>query len=782
VSSRQLGGVCREPKVTPERIAPTRSRPVATRSRRRLPMLAAVAIATALSPLTMDAVASATTSWTIVKTPNTTMTQAQLNAVACISATSCIGAGQYTDSNDLPAVYLATFDGTSWAGKPGPTSAEWDEPSALSGISCPSATFCSAVGYYVDFKGVQHTLAESWHGTNWSVNNSPAVSGSSPELSSVSCVFSGDCMAVGTMTSSSNVAVPLVEHWNGSAWSVLPAPRPTSLGSFLKGVSCTASNFCAAAGYYMSSATTKDPLVELWGGSKWQIVPAPTPGTAQEGWLDGVACTSATACTAVGSYTTSTATGGLTLALAYHGSNFWTVVKSPNPTTEGAGLLGVSCRSGICLAVGTNKTAPGSVATLAEEWTGSSWAIRSTPALSGFPGDSLNAVSCISATSCAAVGQETSLLETEPVAESLSGTSLVRRAVTSPRVTTSTSFSNLSCLSATDCVAVGAYTLFQPSFQSTNTLAARWNGKSWTTMATPSPGLADNHLFTVSCASPSFCEAVGYYVTSANAVLTLAEGWNGTKWSLQSTPNAGTANDVLSDVSCKSATFCSAVGSYESGSTYFTLAENWNGTKWSILPTPAVGTISQLFGVSCTASTQCTAVGWDATGSAAEKSLVMRWNGSKWTVQTSPNEGTQNNVLLGVTCTGASACIAVGNYNSSTDPLAMSWNGAAWKLQTAPTAGTFGRLTSVSCTSASTCTAVGDYFDTSGYELTLVQVLSGGHWKNQPSPSPEPSVAVDTGLTGVSCLSTGCLAVGQYATTSFSTGRLQTIAETGPQP
>jgi hypothetical protein len=72
-------------------------------------------------------------------------------------------------------------------------------------VSCLSPTSCFAVGQYVSafeefgFPAEELTVAESWNGTNWTLQSSP----SSPEeklggLVSVSCTSSIACMAGGT--------------------------------------------------------------------------------------------------------------------------------------------------------------------------------------------------------------------------------------------------------------------------------------------------------------------------------------------------------------------------------------------------------------------------------------------------------------------------------------------------------------------------------------------------------------------------------------------------------
>ena len=102
----------------------------------------------------------------------------------------------------------------------------------------------------------------------------------------------------------------------------------------------------------------------------------------------------------------------------------------------------------------------------------------------------------------------------------------------------------------------------------------------------------------------------------------VAERWNGTRWTIQPTPNPRPGGAFLNGVSCTSASACTAVGSLPPG----TLAERWNGTRWAIQPTPnpAQGG-GGLSGVSCTSASACTAVGGSNAGALAE-----RWNGTSW--------------------------------------------------------------------------------------------------------------------------------------------------------
>ncbi len=180
----------------------------------------------------------------------------------------------------------------------------------------------------------------------------------------------------------------------------------------------------------------------------------------------------------------------------------------------------------------------------------------------------------------------------------------------------------------------------------------------------------------------SFDSSEGPYAT-----LTLAERWNGIRWSLQTIPNAiphptNSAANALNGISCTSGSACTAVGVYKgSGTTIRALAERWTGARWSLqtLPRP-IDRPSELNGVSCTSMNACTAVGFYAKhASAPSRPMVERWNGIKWSFQRTPNPtGVTSSELEGVSCSSNSVCTAVGNYfkqGSGDLTLAERWNG-----------------------------------------------------------------------------------------------------------
>jgi hypothetical protein len=348
----------------------------------------------------------------------------------------------------------------------------------------------------------------------------------------------------------------------------------------------------------------------------WQVYSPPAPADAVTTNLAGVSCSAPNACLAVGDEQPETGRY-LSYAESWNGST-WTFVNIPNSSSTN--LYGVDCLSATyCLAVGDvgASSGPSISKALAEVWNGSTWTALSPIQPKGTLYGALNGVACQSATRCMAVGWSArqgryrSLL-----AESWNGSKWELR--TTPKVSgaTKSEFNGVSCASATSCVAVGG--VLAPI---NDMLAEVWNGKKWAlqTPPTPSGGNAPD-LLAVSCAATTACTAVGTYGISGVG-LPLAEGWNGTSWTQQSTPNpAGSAGTGLGGVSCRSADFCVAVGGATfSGTETLATGEIWNGSTWTLdnPGEPSGATTTDLDAVSCPSATHCIAADFWADGESA---------------------------------------------------------------------------------------------------------------------------------------------------------------------
>ena len=340
----------------------------------------------------------------------------------------------------------------------------------------------------------------------------------------------------------------------------------------------------------------------------------------------------------------------------------------------------------------------------------SPWTIQKTPKPSGSIGSVLSEVACVSAVSCVAVGDyENSEGFPFALAEMWNGTAWTVQKPPSPKGATSSTLSGVSCTSkasTTTCTAVGDY----ESTSSELTLAEVWNGATWTIEKTANPTGSSGDAFTsVSCVAASNCTAVGSYFR--NFTFVLAEVWNGATWAIAKTPTptvSGESGGVLSSVSCSSASACAAVGNSDVLNTSF--SEVWDGSTWTIhsIPNPQEIGDSGLYGVSCVSPTSCTAAGVFINSGFVKTTLAEEWNGTKWKIQSTPNPAQREvSQLLAVSCLPG-ACTAVGDSSLPEATLAEVWNGSTWKIQTIPNQTNLDdTLTGLSCTSASTCVAVG---------------------------------------------------------------------------
>lgn len=152
-----------------------------------------------------------------------------------------------------------------------------------------------------------------------------------------------------------------------------------------------------------------------------------------------------------------------------------------------------------------------------------------------------------------------------------------------------------------------------------------------------------------------------------------ASRYNGTKWTLASTPNASSWNGVKS-LSASDAWAVGALG----------IIEHWNGTSWANAASPTVSTLNAVDLFSASAGK---AVGLLGT--------ILSYNGTSWSTSVSPSIATLNGVSM-VSATEAWAVGATGTI--------LHLSGGSW---TAVSSGTLSTLYGVHAISASDVWAVG---------------------------------------------------------------------------
>jgi hypothetical protein len=715
--------------------------------RRRSLRAAAVASVACVAPFLAPSGASA--AWSQQTTPNAAVDHTALYDLACEPASTsvCVAVGkQTTGAADTP--YAAGWNGSTWTAQSAaaPVGANASE---LQGADCASTTACVAVGHATTGANTV-TLAETWNGTSWTIASTPNPAGATEtRLRDVACNSATVCMAVGYQGSGSSTASVAVQRLSGS-WSLVSVPTPAgAIATELDGIDCISTSSCVAVGRYTVSGGAYWAMAAAYNGATWSLQTIPVPSGATRSVLLDVSCSAATACTAVGGYTSSGVQK--TFAARWDGTS-WAHQPSPNPAGSSNSVFqDVSCQEATdCVAAGDWLNA-GTWQPMAQSWNGSSWSLESAVNPSGATFGLLEGVAC--RIDCLAVGWYTDATSRNrtlgevrlapawtqlsihaPLAnESLSdvacsstsncfsvglggGTGRIYsgpsgwalRDTPRPATAVSSHLRGVACVASPYlCVAVGP---FVPSGGTETPYAASDTVGSgpWAVTTVPTPSNASAVLNDVSCSSSTACTAVGDY-KSASIARMYAARWNGSAWSVQTVPAiAGSATDQLRSVSCPAANTCVAAG-HGSVSGQAAIVAVWNGTSWAaqVAPLPAGGTAGRLEGVSCASATSCVAVGW-----ASDRAVSIHWNGSTWTPAWGPlPEFASDSYFEGVSCTSSTACVAVGRYvlpSGTTNTLAADWDGTSWTLHRTPNPGLPSRVfLGVDCPAAGTCRAVG---------------------------------------------------------------------------
>ena len=316
----------------------------------------------------------------------------------------------------------------------------------------------------------------------------------------------------------------------GENWRIVNSPNMGSNNNFVSALAAISTNDVWATGYFTIPGTHTDHgLIEHWDGSRWSLVPNPNPGTRSY-FIKAVSAVSTNDVWAVGFSNDQNGNNPKTLTEHWDGSH-WSIIPSPNVGTDSFLLGDVAISSSNVWAVGLGIRSSGGSA-LIEHWNGTKWSLVSSPNV-GSPFYSLGEARAISANDIWAVG------------------------------------------SASDTRNVF------------HTLVEHWDGTQWNIVRSPNVGSNNNFLNSVTTVSVNDVWAVGTSTNNSHINKTLIEHWDGTRWSVVPSPNGGSSNNFLGEVSAASANDIWTVGAYNNtNNVSLTLIEHWNGSKWSIVPSP----------------------------------------------------------------------------------------------------------------------------------------------------------------------------------------------------
>jgi hypothetical protein len=360
-------------------------------------------------------------------------------------------------------------------------------------------------------------------------------------------------------------------------------------------------------------------------------------------------------------------------------------------STQTAVLESVSCGTADnCVAVGTVTTAGGEQP-IAATYTGGAWTASTVPAPTGEPDSTLSSVSCVGSTFCVAVGAESpTVTVTATTVGAVNATPLIEQwngsawSVVPAPTTGETGLSSVSCVSASFCVATGIGVTSTAGGKDVvvTTIVEQWNGSTWSASRLTPPATVIRLTPAVSCTSPVFCMITGTTADLGHKTLGLfGVEWSGATWTTTGAPSPGTTRaELLSGLSCVGPSLCMAAGSQvrNTASKFLTpLVMQWNGSTWSLATTPVPSTVSALATVSCFDPTSCVAggaVGTITTGTV--QPLILAWNGAAWSQTSLPHwsasSGSIDVGVAGVSCRLNALCVAVGQNGPSALSLVAS--------------------------------------------------------------------------------------------------------------
>lgn len=363
-----------------------------------------------------------------------------------------------------------------------------------------AAALAGAVAVVMAGSGGAPPSAAAGAPSRWEVVRGPRIAGQ-VDLTGVVAFGPADAWAVGYVGDADGIRT-LTLRWDGTRWTRVPSPNPSSQRNWLTDVSGSSPSDVWAAGSYWNEARERRTLLMHWDGASWKTAPSPNVD-GKENLLNGVAVVSPTDAWAVGS-ALDASFSGRTLTQHWDGAS-WTIVPSPNPGESGVGsnLLSVAAASSTDVwAVGDIDTGGFVMGTLTEHWDGTEWLAVPSPTVPD--GALLDKVAADRSGAVWAVGWRQVGEWTQPLAMRRTGTEWLT--VDAPSFDGVTAdFSGVTVLGPDDVWAVGT--------RGSRTLAARWDGTSWTVTASADPGRIANSLVDVAAVPGTGCLwAVGSYV------------------------------------------------------------------------------------------------------------------------------------------------------------------------------------------------------------------------------------------------------------------------------
>jgi hypothetical protein len=699
--------------------------------------------------------------------------------------------------------------------------------STLTSEACPAVGSCVAVGSYIAAGGGQGALLESLSDGVWTAVAAPlppnALSNSGANVTSVTCVAAGSCVAVGGYSAKEGQVSGLVETLSGGVWTPEQVSSPNFPLVLFTAVSCPAAGSCVAVGEGGDSIGESVGVIGTLSDGSWAVTStADSMGIPPQAFvlLTAVSCGAVGSCVAVGGDAVfgakSIGENGLIDTLS---AGQWTVTVAPLGTKKSAHKLGFlssvacstmdSCVTGGSLSDKSGRNSQG----LLESLSNGIWSPVALP----LPGDAVpgefgnfNVVTCPGPGTCVAVSSYTDVSGNEQgLIETLTGgawTATEAPVPTNAGADPQAALAGVSCPSADSCVAVGGYsdgsgdpeglvdTLSDGTWAATEIpLPAPTFGGAVATYASPfqKSTFQLSHQLSPTLSTPTTRSTKFSWAPSFAA----AGAGTAARQAPPTTISAFALAPSLTTVSCATADSCAAVADVESATGVQGLVATLSEGAWTTsdaVPADAVeNTYARLEAVTCGIPTSCVAVGtYDDTSGNGQGFVDTVSGGTSASLELpAPSDAAADPQidLTGISCPASGSCVAVGSYagaSANIEGLVETLSQGTWTAADVPfpadTTNLSAELTSVSCADVADCVAVGGTLDlTSGMEQALVETLSNGTWiPSVPTIPGKASGRQESALSGVSCPSVdSCQAVGAYSQGRSAQGLLETLAD-----
>ena len=355
---------------------------------KRISLTAAlVAIITAGGALAAGpAAADPASIWHVQTTANPqakALTDTFFSSVSASGPDEAWGVGTHSDVQASDHPLVEHWDGTSWTDVQVPRPA--GRQATLSGVDDLSPTDAWAVGQSSSASDLNaRTLIEHWDGTSWSIIPSPnpatGIPGDEDVLTAIGGTGRNDLWAAGWETDQSTQTIFLLfEHWDGTSWSAMPSPTPIRSAQFASSITAVSSKNVWAVG--VDETGQRRTLAAHWNGQAWSIVPTPNVGDGTvQNLLTGVSADANGDVWASGyAFNVDHRNFRVPYVLRWNGKS-WVMTQLPNLGSEGSQPNGIAIVSPTDVwAVGQTQDSNGSILTLTERFNGSTWSILSSP-------------------------------------------------------------------------------------------------------------------------------------------------------------------------------------------------------------------------------------------------------------------------------------------------------------------------------------------------------------------------------------------------------------------